>query len=68
MEYIKSPFAGSKVQIPKKNCIRVETYEENTRYKEEFEYNVERGDCDANNHYLQLIHKEREEYLLVRLQ
>jgi hypothetical protein len=66
MEYINSPFHGSRIKIPVKNRITQKTFDENPRYREEFEYNVERGDCDSNEHFEQLIHKDREEYLLVR--
>jgi hypothetical protein len=66
MEYIRSPFAGSRVKIPVKNRITQKTFDENPRYKEEFVYDPEKGDCDFNDHFEQWVHKDREEYLLIR--
>jgi hypothetical protein len=54
--------------IPVKNRILLSTYEENPRYREEFHYDAERGDCIENEFFWQHIHREKDEYLLVRLQ
>lgn len=65
MTYINSPFNGSKVKMPSKNKMTRKTFENKPEMKENFVFDVERGDCDHNEFYTQLIHKDTEEYALI---
>ncbi len=58
---IHNPIRTSTVQLSKK--LTRKTYEE--KYKDQYEYSAERG-CDSNESYEIVVHKEKDEYLLIK--
>jgi hypothetical protein len=60
---VNNPFAGNKARPIKK--INLKQY--NEKYKDEYEMNFDREWCDENETSMLVAHKEREEYILVKL-
>lgn len=62
LQPMTNPFAGNPAIVSKK--ILRKTYEESERYKD-FIYDINRN-CDVNEYYQLYVHKERNEWILVK--
>lgn len=57
-----NPFAANPAPISKK--ILRKTFEENEKYRD-YVFDTNRN-CDANEYYQLVVHKNRDEYLLIK--
>jgi hypothetical protein len=60
---VNNPFAGNRAEPIKKLTRRY--FKETEKYKSNYIYDTERQWCDSNESYTLLVHKDREEYLLI---
>jgi hypothetical protein len=63
MQGVNNPFAGNRAKPIKKVTLK----QYNEKYKDEYVCDFERQWCDENETAMLVVHKEREEYILVKL-
>lgn len=63
-DLLNSPFNGNKLKTPKKNKITRKHYEENKDKYNDYVWDTDRW-ADHNEFYTQLVHKEKEEGLII---